>query len=172
MFLVTFLLIFIIINNANKPSSGGIIAKNTTYSLHILLFIKLFIKEEKMIEEIKFVCPNCSAEVNTSDMIKNQLEENKIMGMPLPLIISEGFNKLKVSKAIRYANEKYNEAVVYANSKQLPATTNIHRAIAILKIVMELQEMQCNNTATINEQLKKLETEKEKLLQQLKMRNP
>lgn len=118
-----------------------------------------------MFEEIKFICPNCSAEVNTSDMIKNQLEENKIMGMPLPLIISEGFNKLKVSKAIRYANEKYNEAVVYANSKQLPATTNIHRAIAILKIVMELQEMQCNNTATINEQLKKLETEKEKLQQ-------
>ena len=87
-------------------------------------------------------------------------EVKKIMGMQL--IVPEGLNELEVDSAIRYADEKYNEVVQTVTST---ASSNIHRAIAVLKIVMELQAIKGNqevildtNTKRMNELIKLVES--------------
>ena len=75
----------------------------------------------------------------------------KIMGMQL--IVPEGLNELEVNSAIRYADEKYNEVVQTVTST---ASSNIHRAIAVLKIVMELQAIKGNQAVFLDKSTKKL----------------
>lgn len=78
-------------------------------------------------------------------------EVKKIMGMQL--IVPEGLNELEVDSAIRYADEKYNEVVQTVTST---ASSNIHRAIAVLKIVMELQAIKGNQAVFLDKSTKKL----------------
>lgn len=78
-------------------------------------------------------------------------EVKKIMGMQL--IVPEGFNELEVDSAIRYADEKYNEVVQTVTST---ASSNIHRAIAVLKIVMELQAIKGNQVVFLDKSTKKV----------------
>ena len=75
----------------------------------------------------------------------------KIMGMQL--IVPEGLNELEVNSAIRYADEKYNEVVQTVTST---ASSNIHRAIAVLKIVMELQAIKGNQAVFLDKSTKKV----------------
>lgn len=82
-------------------------------------------------------------------------EVKKIMGMQF--FVPEGLNELEVNGAIRYADEKYNEAIQYANSKKLPVSSNIHRAIAVLKIVMELQTIKGNQAVFLDKNNKKVD---------------
>ena len=86
-------------------------------------------------------------------------EVRKIMGMSL--IVPEDFNELEVNSAIRYADEKYDEVVRSVTST---ASSNIHRAIAVLKIVMELLAIKGNqevfldkNTKKVNDLIKKID---------------
>ena len=91
-------------------------------------------------------------------------EVKKIMGMDLKINFPEGLDEHQVNSAIDYANEKYNEVLKYFELKKLTATSNIHRAIAILKIVMELQTIKGNqavfldrNTKKVNDLIKKID---------------
>ena len=91
-------------------------------------------------------------------------EVKKIMGMDLRIQIPEGVNEFEINSAIEYANEKYNEVIQYFDSKKLPATSNTHRAVAVLKIVMELQAIKGNqavfldrNTKKVNDLIKKID---------------
>lgn len=79
-------------------------------------------------------------------------EVKKIMGMSL--IVPEGLNELEVNSAIRYADEKYNEVVQTVTST---ASSNIHRAIAVLKIVMELQAIKGNQAVFLDKSTKKVD---------------
>ena len=75
----------------------------------------------------------------------------KIMGMKL--VVPESLNELEVNSAIRYADEKYNEIVQTVTST---ASSNEHRAIAVLKIVMELQAIKGNQVVFLDKSTKKV----------------
>ena len=77
--------------------------------------------------------------------------------MGMDLYVPEGLNELEVDSAIEYAKEKYEEAIKYANSKKLPGSSNIHRAIAVLKIVMELQAIKGNQDSFLDKDIKKVD---------------
>ena len=79
-------------------------------------------------------------------------EVRKIMGMQF--VVPEGLNELEVNSAIRYADEKYNEVVKTVTST---ASSNIHRAIAVLKIVMELQAIKGNQAVFLDKGNKKVD---------------
>ena len=78
-------------------------------------------------------------------------EVKKIMGMELR--VPEGLNELEVNSAISYADEKYNEVVRTVTST---ASSNIHRAIAVLKIVMELQTIKGNQEVFLDKDNKRI----------------
>lgn len=83
-------------------------------------------------------------------------EVRKIMGMELKIQIPEGFDELELNSAIEYADEKYNEVMRYFDSRKLPATSNTYRAVAVLKIVMELQAIKGNQAVFLDKSTKKL----------------
>ena len=77
--------------------------------------------------------------------------EKRIMGMKL--VVPEGLRDLEIDSAIDYANELYNKDFeVYTT-----ADSNIHRARAVLKIVMELQAIKGNQDSFLDKDIKKVD---------------